>query len=319
MKLRILILLIILLFSIFPGKSSFEYTPDNQRFQANSQYGDRSDTVFLLIIGNSFSVNASQFLPQLVKESGHNLFIGRAEIGGCPLQKHWDLSQLAESEPENPQGKPYRGKSLKMLLTERKWDVITMQQYSMFSSNLETYTPYAANLYNYIRSFQPDAMIVFHQTWAYRSDAKTFGQTGNGKFAGSARKMWKKSRAAYHEVAEDLDIDVIPVGDAFRKAGKGKYRFHKDREYDYENPRYPELPDQKNSLHRGYSWGKDNKLGFDANHASDAGCFLGSLVWYSFIFNESPAELSFSPEKIPVEFAEHLKQTALKVMKQERK
>jgi hypothetical protein len=42
----------------------------------------------LFLIGNSFSQNAAKYLPQLAQEGNHPLIIGRAEIGGCSLQKH---------------------------------------------------------------------------------------------------------------------------------------------------------------------------------------------------------------------------------------
>ena len=46
----------------------------------------------------------------------------------------------------------------------------------------------------------------------------------------------------------------------------------------------PALPPQPFSLHVGYRWGKDGKLGKDANHANAAGEYLGALVWYGFLF-----------------------------------
>ncbi len=41
---------------------------------------------------------------------------------------------LAETKPDDPAGRPYKGKSLQMLLSEGKWDIVTIQQYSMHST-----------------------------------------------------------------------------------------------------------------------------------------------------------------------------------------
>src|SRR5690606_17067374 len=115
-------------------------------------------------------------LPDLAKEGGHELVIGRAELGGCSLERHWNHAAAAEADPEDPKGKPYKGKSLKMLLGEGTWDVVTLQQYSLLSGDVNTYRPFAKQLYDYVKKLQPNAEVVFHQTWAYRSDAKAFGK-----------------------------------------------------------------------------------------------------------------------------------------------
>ena len=45
-------------------------------------------TVRLLTIGNSFAENALTYLPQIVDSAGHNLVVGRANLGGCTLERH---------------------------------------------------------------------------------------------------------------------------------------------------------------------------------------------------------------------------------------
>lgn len=273
----------------------------------------------VFLIGNSFSQNATQFLPELSKEGGHELIIGRAELGGCSLQRHWEHAAAAEANPEDEKGKPYKGKSLKMLLSEGTWDVITLQQYSKISTDLSTYEPYATKLYEYVRKLQPNARIVFHQTWAYRSDSEDFGQLTEGGEAKSEREMWEKSRAAYRSVANKLNTVVIPTGDAFWKMNaRSKWAYHRDQNFDFKNPPPAALPDQTHSLHVGYSWNKD-KMGFDSHHASPAGCYLGALVWYSFLFEASPAKLTFKPESVPADFAKQLRKTAWETVKKELK
>ena len=275
----------------------------------------KTDTLHLFLIGNSFSQNASRYLPQLAKEGGHNLVIGRAEIGGCPLQKHWELAELADKNPDDPKGKPYNGKSLRMLLSKGVWDVVTLQQYSLHSSDVETYQPYARKLYDLIKSLQPNAKIVFHQTWPYRIDSRDFGQIAPKQFAKSEKEMWQKSRAAYHAVAKELGIKIIPVGDAFHEVNSGPKAFRKDSKFDETKAVYPALPDQNYSLNRGYYWDADKKLKFDSHHANDAGCYLGALVWYTFLFDESPMGLKFAPQDVPSEFADYLKKIAKSTVK----
>ncbi len=273
------------------------------------------DSLRLFLIGNSFSQNATRYLPQLASEGGHPLKIGRAELGGCSLQRHWDIAEAAERNSQDPKGKAYHGKSLRELLSEGTWDVVTIQQNSMNSGDVNTYEPYAKKLYDLVKSIQPNARIIMQQTWAYRTDAKTFTQIADQKFASDAKEMWVKSRAAYHQVAKELGISLFPVGDAFWAVNSNaKTAYRKDEKFDYSNPIYPNLPDQANSLHVGYKYDNSKKLGFDANHANEAGCFLGGLVWYTVLFGESPTKLKFKPEQVSDKFAKVLKRTAKEVV-----
>ncbi|WP_316831543.1 DUF4886 domain-containing protein [Pedobacter aquatilis] len=270
----------------------------------------------LFFIGNSFSQNASRFLPQISESGGHKLIIGRAEIGGCPLQKHWEAVEANDADSKDPKGMPYNGKSLRALLSDGVWDVVSIQQYSLLSGDSATYEPYAAKLYQFIKQLQPDAKVVFHQTWAYRIDAKEFGKIHGEKRAESQEQMWEYSRSAYHKVAGDLGIKIVPTGDAFQKINSNiKLGFKKDLKFNYENPGFPLLPDQLHSLNVGYSYSKEHKLNFDPNHANDAGCYLAGLVWYTFLFKDEPAKVSFKPETVDEAFAKELKKAAKAVVK----
>lgn len=267
--------------------------------------------VHLFLIGNSFSGNASTYLPQLSKEGGHELVIGRAELASCSLQRHWEAVVAAEADPNDPKGKPYKGKSLRELLMAGDWDIVTLQQYSLLSGDVETFMPYAKNLYDFIKKIKPNAEIVFHQTWAYRADSKSFGRIKGNETAKTQREMWEKSRAAYHTIAKQLGVRIIPAGDAFETvATDPAWGFKTDPNFNYGNPVYPALPDQSKSLNVGYTWNAAQKLAFDTHHANSAGCYLLGLVWYKFLFNEQPGKLNFKPEKVSNEFAAFLKKVA---------
>ena len=281
----------------------------------NPSAGQNKKPLRVFLIGNSFSQNASRFLPALSEAGGHSVIIGRAEIGGCSLQRHWD--SVAVNMVDSNRGKAYNGKSLKQLLSEGTWDVVTIQQASAFSSDVRTYQPYARKLYDFIKQLQPNAKIVLHQTWAYRADAREFGRINGHGYTQTQKEMWTFSRAAYHTVADSLGIELIPVGDAFWKvASDANWGFVKDTSYDYLNPVYPDLPMQKHSLNIGYRWDKNKKLVFDANHANDAGCYLAGLVWYGFLFNADPSRLNYIPKGIDPDFASAMRRFAADALKE---
>lgn len=274
-------------------------------------------TLRLFVIGNSFSNNATHFLPQLAQAGGHELIMRGAQTGGCSFERHWNALEADLAHPGDAKGKIYGGKSLREIMGAESWDVITTQQYSLHSSDATTYRPFARKLFEHLKAVQPRAEIVLHQTWAYRADASKFGQIGGGKNAADNREMWEKSRAAYWQVAKEVRARVIPTGDAFWRVNSDpKWSYRPDAAFDFKGAVKPALPSQTYSLHVGYRWGKDGKLGKDANHANVAGEYLGALVWYGFLFGESPEKLAFVPPGIAPEFAAHLRHVAWEVVQE---
>ncbi len=268
-------------------------------------------TLRLFVVGNSFSNNATRYLPELVQAGGHQLITARAVTGGCSLERHWNALAADLANPADPKGKIYGGKSLREHLGAGSWEVITIQQWSLHSTDVTTYRPYAKKLYDALRALQPGAEIVLHQTWAYRVDAARFGQRAGGGHAADHREMWELSRAAYHTIARELDVRIIPTGDAFwRVASDPQWGYRPDPAFNPATAAAPALPAQPFSLHVGYRWGKDGKLGKDANHANAAGEYLGALVWYGFLFNESPERLAWAPPGLAPDFAAHLRRVA---------
>jgi hypothetical protein len=273
-------------------------------------------TLRLFTVGNSFSNNATRFLPELAKAGGHELILGKAQTGGCSFERHWNAVEAYLADPQDPKGKIYGGKSLFENISRGNWDVITVQQYSLHSPDYGMYQPFATKLHAHLKKLQPNAEIVIHQTWAYRTDAPKFGQVAPGKFASSQREMWEKSRAAYWQLAADLGARVIPTGDAFwRVDSDPKWRYQPAPAFDSKTAVHPALPSQKNSLHVGYRWPDEKKIAMDANHANVAGEYLGALVWYGFLFGESPEKLAFVPPGVSPEFAAHLRSVAWQVVR----
>ncbi|MBQ0143926.1 MAG: DUF4886 domain-containing protein, partial [Bacteroidales bacterium] len=49
----------------------------------------KPDTLRILAIGNSFSDDGTEYLPNLLEAAGiHNVIIARLYIGGCSLERH---------------------------------------------------------------------------------------------------------------------------------------------------------------------------------------------------------------------------------------
>lgn len=283
----------------------------------DSRVEAESRTVRLLTIGNSFADNALTCLPQIVEAAGHRLIVGRANLGGCTLERHWKHAARFEADPNDPEGSPYGGgkHSLKDLLTSDEWDFVTIQQVSYRSHDLTTYQPFADNLYDHIRRHAPNATILVHQIWAYRIDDPRFKRASKDTAPHTHAIMYQQVRQAYHALARKLNLRIIPSGDAMYRADTDeKWGYRVDSRFDLKNAAYPGLPDQQHSLHVGWYWRKQpdgsRQLRMDGHHASSAGKYLLGCVWFETLFDESVAGISYVPEGMDAKYAEFLQQTA---------
>lgn len=266
----------------------------------------------ILFIGNSFSNQATRYLPNIAAENEDTVIIGRAEISNGSLKMHWN--SILENQLDPSQGKSYSGKSLQEMLKSENWDIVSLQQVSNYSCDGNSYRPYIDSLIVYIRARLPKTEIVFHQTWAYRSDAKAFSKTDNGS-AKSEEEMYEKLHLVYLKMGQQFGVRVVPTGDAFSLVSSHpKWKFMPDSNFNYSNAVYPALPNEANSLHIGYYYDSRKVLLFDPNHCNTAGCFLGSLIWYKFLFTKELKEIHFKPSDLSVEFADYLRQTAESVV-----
>ncbi len=277
-----------------------------------------SKTLSVLTIGNSFADNALTYLPGLAKEAGHTLTVGRANLGGCSLERHWKHAAAFIADPKSKEGSPYGGgkRSLADILNYRKWDFITIQQASMKSHDPATYYPYVRNLVKYVRELAPDSKILVHQTWAYRVDDPRFSPLDKKRGPSTQKEMYEQVRKAYHALAEEFDLGIIPSGDSMYLADTdSKWGFQAASDLDVKKIDYPELPEQKFSLHKGWVWRKSPKSGerllrMDGHHASVAGCYLIGCTWFEALFGESVVNNSFALEKLDSDYTIFLQETA---------
>lgn len=273
-------------------------------------------TVRLLTIGNSFSQDATFFLDEMAAADGNLLILKTANVGGSPLELHWNRAQIHERDPQDPAGVygPCRG--LKEILSDGPHDFVTIQQRSLSSHDVATYRPYAANLRDYVKKYAPSAKLFLHETWAYRADDPRFAvanpKAGEPK---TQREMYEGLSQAYRTIAAELKVDLIPVGDAFYAADTDpRWGYKADAAFEPKTAKFPALPNQAFSLHVGRSWKKngagEQSLGMDGHHASVAGRYLGACVWYEILFGESCVGNKFSPPNMDADYLRFLQTTA---------
>jgi hypothetical protein len=272
--------------------------------------------VKLLTIGNSFSANATKYLPALAQAGGHKLIHKPIVVGGAPLELHAKKFQVNERDPADPAGLYTGGRSLKQMLRDDRWDYVTIQQASIKSHDIATYRPFAQELQSYIQNHAPQAKLLVHQTWEYRSDDPRFAvKTPKAGELATQDAMYRGLTSAYQTITQELGARRIPVGDAFHAADTDpKWGYQPDTKFDFKNAMPPALPDQSHSLHAGWTWRKEKdgsmKLGMDGHHANAAGQYLGACVWYEVLFGESVVGNSFVPPGVDRAYAKFLQETA---------
>ena len=282
----------------------------------------------VLGIGNSFTVNAFKYLEPMGK-SGEKcrLTLGRAVIGGCPMEKHMRLAKLHDAEPDNPEGKPYalwvtdeQGKrsknqvGLREMLASDTWDIVTIQQLSAQSPDIANYRPYAKELYDYIKKHAPQAEVVLHQTWAYRTDGD-FDRVFRNKPGYGQKEMYRDLNKAYNTIAEELGVRLIPVGAAFQLAREVR-PYVPDETTDRKTLTPPNLPNDKDSLCAGYYWKKSDppELRCDTHHAGLQGEYLAACVWFEFLTGMNPYAEGIRMDRLAENDAEFLSGIAHQVV-----
>ena len=151
-----------------------------QQKYPNFPLPEKPDTLRILAIGNSFSDDATQYLPDLLEAAGiHNVIIARLYIGGCTLERHCrefkdkghEYVYLKSTANKWETIKKYKQGAFMDGLGDERWDIVTLQQGSPKSGRWDSYDPWLGVLIEIVRKNcpNPEAAIVWHQTWAYAS------------------------------------------------------------------------------------------------------------------------------------------------------
>ena len=236
------------------------------------------DKISVLMIGNSFSVDAAHFTHQLSLGTDVEIEVGVLYVGGCSLEQHVNFIKEGSSPYEWFINGESTGRyiSLKDALKIKEWDYITLQQVSVFSGLKDTFYPYINELMEYVRQYQISPTFVLHKTWPYQTG---FDNTNFAHYNYSRETMYKCICETYDYVSKDLNIDIIiRSGDAIESAIE-KYgeHFHKD--------------------------------GF---HLNDAGRYIAALAFVHTFNNSKPIKKLYIPEVLTKDQCQKYEELVLK-------
>ncbi len=189
------------------------------------------DTLKILAIGNSFSEDATEYIPVIARDCGvKNIIVGNMYIGGCTIETH------AKNARENKGAyKYYKNTSFSLMsncptksnislesaLKDEAWDVITLQQASGKSGLDTSYNNDLDYLVGYIKELCPDAKLGWHMTWAYQKDYSSWSFSNN--YNSDQIKMYNMIvEAVKNKIVVNNKFDfIIPAGTAIQNARTG--------------------------------------------------------------------------------------------------
>ena len=219
-----------------------------------------AETVKILAIGNSFSVDAvEQYFHEICKSQGVDVIIGNLMIPGCPIERHYnnslnDTPDYTYCKIDIDGNVVYTEKyTLLKGLQDEQWDYISFQQVSHFSGIYDTYKDLPA-LIKYVRSIVGQhPQFMWQMTWAYGEHSDHSGFANYNRDQNYMYNCIVDTAQRVQRENPELKI-VIPSGTAVENA----------RMLIYDEP---------------------NQLTRDGFHMSlITGRYLISATWYSAIF-----------------------------------
>ena len=166
-------------------------------------------SLYILAIGNSFSVDAMQYLYQILQELGYkDIYLGNLYIGGCTLQTHAGnvtSNSRAYTYYVNKTGSWSNTANFAPVtaMKEMDWDYVSMQQASGYSGVADSYEPFLSTVVESVKANCPEAKRMWHMTWAYQGNSShsDFGKYGNDQMT------------MYNAIVNAVKTKVLPRGD----------------------------------------------------------------------------------------------------------
>ncbi|MBR1575787.1 MAG: DUF4886 domain-containing protein [Bacteroidales bacterium] len=178
-------------------------------------------SISILAIGNSFSIDAMEYLYGYLRQAGYgDIFLGNLYIGGCTLQTHAGHitgNDNAYQYYTNSTGTwtSVSGGNIATALKSRHWDYVSMQQASGSSGMADSYEPYLSTVVEAVKEHCPDAKRMWHMTWAYQANSN---HSEFGKYGCVQIRMYQAIlNAVRTQVLARGDFDcIIPCGTAIQ-------------------------------------------------------------------------------------------------------
>ncbi len=284
------------------------------------------DSLDVLLIGSSISEDAGRYLDEVAAADGFDLNVTVKGIGGSNFTHHaanlraelagrtvaQAKEQLAAGTVVKPlywtyiDGVYQTSQSQTRLidaLNEKQYDVISLNQAAYHDPDVQEDITFIAET---IRKYQPNAEIVFYQTWSHYDSSKA---DRNYYYTHSVEPQvvaWAAATGANAEgvIADKSPVKIFPAGKAFYLA---------DNKYEWCGVRYSyDDGDTESEAKYDVTTKMLGSTGLwrDYNHASYYGCYLADAVWYEMLTGRKAAVGTEASPAVPmpdgITAAEHI-------------
>ncbi len=246
---------------------------------------NKSTTLKILMIGNSFSQDTVMWMPQIAKSLGFTeVKVGTLVIGGCTLATHYEKATKNSPDYEFLYGDgntwtTYTGYTMEQGLIFADWDFVSLQQQSGNSGNVASYNSDLTGLIDYVKAKalkRDDVKLVWNMTWAYPTGSNWFGDL----YDRDTMKMYNSIVSAVQEkiVTNDDFCLISPAGTAIQN---GRTSAYLEKNY---------TGDSEGTLN---AWNRDG-----AHLTVYEGRFTSSLSMFCTVTGYTPDEISYVPANV---------------------
>ncbi len=124
-------------------------------------------TVKVLMVGNSFSVDAMAYVHEIARADGINFVAGVLYYGGCTLEQHNDFifnrknvyTYYKNGITDETDVTFYD------VIADEDWDIVTFQNPSTVAGLYESWFPYIPRFLAMMESMLPEVEVGLHMTW----------------------------------------------------------------------------------------------------------------------------------------------------------
>lgn len=246
----------------------------------------------ILAIGNSFSVDALQYLYQIASSLGvKDIIIGNLYIGSCSLETH--LNNILNKLPKyiyytNTNGEwiEHIEHTVNEAILEHKWDYISFQQVSSLSGMESSYNEILLQLVDEVKNLflsennpnrNDEVKFIWHMTWAYQQDTT---HPGFINYSNNQLEM-------YYSIINSVKNKILP-----------------NKDFEIIIPNATSVQNTRTSI-------LGDTITRDGFHMSyDLGRFLTGLMFFKQLTNIEIDNIEYCPESI----SEEVKQICIKAV-----
>ena len=264
----------------------------SQTLRAHQNEAGGSKIMRILAVGNSWSLNATNYVGNIMDELGYDTKISVCYAGGATLQSYWQniLNDKAAYElhtwEDGEWSRPTTLHTYKEILLSDSWDIIFHQQQSGASGIYSSFQPFLDNMIKWEReTIENSPLIALHATWAYPSyNTSTQFESYYGS---NSTTMYNAVIDSYNQAMVDENIKFV----------------------------IPSTP----MIQQSRELGVPNIDTSDGSHLTTNGFFAAACIWTEMLLsyylgsNHHVSESSFVPYGLSLEHASAMRALAIRI------